>query len=297
MKNSILTFSLALIGLFVFSETQAQKKLTRLAPTETYPDDTYLKSTSKKRAMIVVAHDDDSGAFSGTIAQLNAAGWEIIHICLQGEDESRRARHREAIKLIADRAEFIPLAHDELRNDIDSVKYGYLPIPKSKFGEIFNLEPVREYLTESINKFDPSAIFTLDDDLGGYGHPEHVMISMMVRELAETGVINPDRIYQCTYTPHMEEQIVEIRLGNKLKKWGYPDTYKIAKETYQVDGMPEPTVQINIQSEAEAKMNHLRGYGEPEKKNLRKFIPYFEDYSAEKYFAVFDREFFRVLEF
>lgn len=297
MKSKIITLSLALVGLFVFTESQAQKKLTRLAPTETYPDDTYLQSATKKRAMIVVAHDDDSGAFSGTIAQLNAAGWEIVHVCLQGDDEARRTRHREAVKLIADRAEFIPISHAELRNDADTVQYAYRPIPKSRFDEVFNADLVRDYLTKTINEFDPSVIFSLDDDLGGYGHPDHVFISGMVRDLAESGVIHPDRIYQATYTPYMAEQILEVRLGAMLKKWGYPDTYEIAKVVYQVDGMPEPNVQINIQSQAEAKMNHLRGYAEAERKNLRKFIPYFEDYSAEKYFAVFDREFFRVLEF
>jgi hypothetical protein len=61
--------------------------------------------------------------------------------------------------------------------------------------------------------------------------------------------------------------------------------------------VPVNTVQINIQSITEAKMNHLRSCAEAERKNLRKFIPYFEDYSAEMYFGVFDRNFFRVVEF
>lgn len=60
--------------------------------------------------------------------------------------------------------------------------------------------------------------------------------------------------------------------------------------------MPEPTVQINITSEAQAKMNYLKSYNKRERKTMGFFIPAFEFYSAEEYFNIFDREFYRVIK-
>ena len=94
----------------------------------------------------------------------------------------------------------------------------------------------------------------------------------------------------------MEYEIVDTWLKAKLEKWNFPHTSSIANELYQIDGMPEPDVQIDIQEMGEIKMNYLRAYPENVKKNLRKFIPYYEEFDAETYFRIFDREFFRVFD-
>jgi hypothetical protein len=81
-----------------------------------------------------------------------------------------------------------------------------------------------------------------------------------------------------------------------MKSWGFPgDEWEVAKKIYMVEGMPEPTVQINITSEAQLKMDYLRSYNKREREVLGFFIPEFEEYTAEEYFTVFDREFFRVI--
>jgi hypothetical protein len=94
----------------------------------------------------------------------------------------------------------------------------------------------------------------------------------------------------------MEEEIVDKWLKAKMEKWGYPHASTIANKLYGIDGMPEPTVQIAIRPYSEIKMAYLRGYTEEVKRNLRKFIPYYEEFDAETYFSIFDREFFRVLK-
>jgi hypothetical protein len=42
-------------------------------------------------------------------------------------------------------------------------------------------------------------------------------------------------------------------------------------------------------------MNYLLAYDEDVRKNIRKFIPYYEAFDAPSYFKIFDREFFRVI--
>jgi hypothetical protein len=133
--------------------------------------------------------------------------------------------------------------------------------------------------------------------MGGYGHPEHIFISQLVVDLFKSKAIIVNRIYQSVFTDHMEKEIVEVWLGNKMKNSGYPNPTALAKQLYGLpQGMPEPTTQINIKSSGDKKMEYLVAYKEDVRKNLRKFIPYFEDFDAATYFSIFDREFFRVIE-
>ena len=87
------------------------------------------------------------------------------------------------------------------------------------------------------------------------------------------------------------------RQAKRMKEWGFPeDEWENAKKTYQVDGQPEPTTQINIQNQAQHKMNYLKSYNKREREIMGFYIPAFEDYKAEEYFKIFDREFFRVIK-
>lgn len=270
------------------------KDLQKLAATEKYPDDNFLDTVSNKRALIIVAHDDDDCAISGTSSKLKAAGWKIIELSLKTTplDKNRTTHPAE---IICQGNELI-LSDGDYRNGLDSTQYPYIPFPKENFKKVFKTEKVAFALIKKINDFNPSVIFTLDNEIGGYGHPDHVFISQLVLDLAKKDSIHPLRIYQSVYTNHMEMEINVKMNGERMKKYGFPDPYQLGKEIYKVDGMPEPTVEINIFDEAENKMKYLRAYSEKAKKNLRKFIPYYEEFDAKTYFKIFDREFFRVIE-
>jgi len=136
----------------------------------------------------------------------------------------------------------------------------------------------------------------LENEIGGYGHPDHVMMSQLVLDLSNSGAIKPNYIYQSVYTRHMMDKIME-RHSMRMMSWGLPgDMWERSKEAYEVDGMPEPTVQLNIEKEAEEKMNYLNSYNERERKTIGFFIPAFFEYKAKPYFKVFNREFYRVIE-
>lgn len=272
-----------------------KEEVKQYAATEVYPEDSLLNSIKQKRAVIVLAHDDDMCAMSGTAAKLNSNGWEIGVISLS-KTEARNQAQIKACRNILDTVMFVKLSHDELRNDLNVVENPYEALPKSKFSEVFNMPLIEQKYIELINLMKPSVVFTLDNKIGGYGHPEHVMVSQMVIDLAKRGIITPSYIYQSVYTDHMENSIMK-RHSHRMKSWGFPgDGWENAKNTYMVDGMPEPTVQINIKQQATVKMDYLKSYNERERKTIGFFIPAFEDYSAEEYFEIFDREFFRVID-
>jgi len=271
-----------------------REEVKQYAATEIYPEDTILQTVKNKRAMIVVAHDDDMCATSGTIALLNKNGWEIAVLSMTKGRERNEAQ-RKACRPILDSVLFVNLTPLQIWKDYAGVEKPYQAFPRDQFEDAFHRERLEKEYIKPILDFKPTVIFTLDNQFGGYGHPEHVLVSQLVLDLAKEGKIDVDHIYQSVFTDHMEETIM-ARHSARMKSWGFPgDDWEKAKEAYQVDGMPEPNVQIKISEVAELKMNYLRSYNEEEKKKINFFLPAFEDYSAEDYFKIFDREFFRII--
>lgn len=275
-----------------------QEPISHYAPTETYPADTILNSlVENKRALVITAHDDDMCMMAGTVSKLNRAGWKIFSLVFSDSDEERNKAHQRATAQILDSVIFIDLKGEAIRYDLDSGVLAYEAIPKSKFATIFNYEGVTKELTKIVNEFSPSVLFTLDNEIGGYGHPGHVFISQLALDLSTKGIINPKYIYQNVMTDHMEKTIIDERHSRRMKSWGFKgDGFLKARRIYKVNGMPKPDVEVNIFSEAEEKMNYLRSYNERERKTIGFFIPAFEQYEALEYFAIFDREFFRVIK-
>ncbi|MEO1654429.1 MAG: PIG-L family deacetylase [Bacteroidota bacterium] len=285
-------FSIGIFLLATCSSKPTVEQLKKFAATESYPKDQFLDKLSQKRALIIVAHDDDDCAMSGTIAQLTQKGWTIKQLSLVSHNNPKTGQN--AAPIICQGNELI-LEDGQYRIGQDTMKAQYLPIPREEIKKQFRTQKVAQALIEKVNDFQPSVIFTLDNEKGGYGHPDHIFISQLVVDLFKSGKLNAQRIYQSVFTDHMEKEIVDTRLKAKMKKWGFPDASSMANALYGIDGMPEPDVQISIRKQAKIKMAYLRAYPKKVKKNLRKFIPYYEDFEAEVYFSIFDRECFRVL--
>ena len=294
MRNKIgcLFGVLCLVAQLGYSQIE---RLRQYAATETYSEDTILQHLPIKRAMIVIAHDDDMCAMAGTVSQLNKQGWEIAVMSFAKTPE-RNAAQIKACSSILDTVVFVNMTEQQYRNDLDGETRPYIAIAKESFKEVFNTAEVEARYSEAIHRFQPSVIFTLDNEMGGYGHPEHVFVSQLVVDLATAGKIAPQYIYQSVFTDHMEQTIMQ-RHALRLKSWGLPDDeWARAKQIYHVEGMPAPNVQFNIRSEAKLKMDYLRSYEKRERKVLGFYIPEFENFPAEKYFEIFDREFFRIIK-
>ncbi|MFM7722529.1 MAG: PIG-L family deacetylase [Bacteroidota bacterium] len=288
-----------LLVLISFSCKNVKEVITPYAPTskEVYPTDTILQAIIDKKAMIVIAHDDDMCAMAGTISKLNKEGWEIEVVSFHKEEERDKAQIR-ACRNILDRVTFFDLDYSLWRIDLNNRDQNelYLPVAREKFDDTFNKKVVSDELTKRVNSFKPTVIFSLDNEIGGYGHPEHVFISQLVLDLAQSKTIAVTYIYQSVYTPDMTESIMS-RHSKRMIEWGFAgDGWEKAKETYKVNGMPQPTTQVYIASEANEKMDYLKSYNEREQKTIGFFIPAFFEYSAGEYFKIFDREFFRVIK-
>ncbi len=290
-KLKMTFFAILTLSIISCSNKPTIEELKIFAATESYPEDSNLDTISNKRALIIVAHDDDDCMMSGTAAKLTANGWTIKQLSF--ELHNMPGENINPAHIICEGSEKI-LEDGIYRPGEDTVKYPYMPIPYEEIKKQFLHEKVANALIAQINEFNPSVLFTLDNIKGGYGHPSHIFLSQLVLDLFNEGKISAQWIYQSVLTKHMEAAIDKV-MTPKMEKWGYPQASPAANELYGIDGMPEADVQINITDQAETKMAYLRAYPESVRKNLRKFLIHYEDFDAKTYFSVWDREFFRVI--
>jgi N-acetylglucosamine malate deacetylase 2 len=296
MKSTMKKVGTAAVGLFAMVVVAHLHYLSTLAATETYPEDAFLEKAKNKKALIVTAHDDDAFALAGTISKLIEEGWEIRQICFASQQGRKRdvAFEEIAKKQGLAGVDFLSVKH---RNDLDSNKTPFMPIAIKNFGLVFNTDLTYNTLAEKIDQFKPEVIFSLDDQIGGYGHPDHVFISRLVidycKKNQQKAGFSVKKIYQAVYPPSMAES---INVKERLHNWSSVNPYLAGKIVYKVDGMPVPSVEINIYDWAKAKKNYMSSFPPQDLKNIKKFAPAFHFYPALIYFRIFDKEYFRVIE-
>jgi LmbE family N-acetylglucosaminyl deacetylase len=268
--------------------------LSRKAPAEIYPDDVYLSSVTQKKAVIIVAHDDDAISASGTISALCQQGWNIKELCfynkvadpkendriLQRQDDTRKVKEIEGLSEFT----YVDLP---FRNITDAKGPQYMPLSEEEFSKQYNKDTLLFYIRKFLDDNQPAVVFALDNQIGGYGHPDHIMVSRLVLEecvrRAKDSLSSVEYVYQPVFTPSMAQRIL-----------GDLPVYKAALAGYGM-GMPLPDVQVNIESVAAKKKAIMEAYT-TEQNSVRRFWPFYNYYPAKVYFSLFNREFFRTIK-
>jgi LmbE family N-acetylglucosaminyl deacetylase len=204
----------------------------------------------------------------------------------KGNDSVRKINLREVADIQGIRdVEFKDFV---LRKEEHLVDNPWLAIPYSTFDSIYHVDVVKQDIASFIERYQPSVIFSLDDSVGGYGHPEHILVSRITRrycaEHAADSAFSVRRIYQAVFDPKMNRKILKDM-----------EAYKAARQVYGFEDTPRPTVQVTITDEASDKKSALLAY-RTEQRTLTKIWPYYTYVPASLYFRIFDREFYRVLE-
>ncbi|MCC6410737.1 MAG: PIG-L family deacetylase [Saprospiraceae bacterium] len=264
--------------------------LHHLASADIYAEDTFLSQTTNKNALIIVAHDDDAISMSGTIAYLTKNGWNVRELCFyQGwkdKDAVRKIDLERAAELLG--MQGVEHYDIELRKNREKIEKPWLPVPVNQFDSLYNKEIAFGHIQDFINKYQPSVIFSLDDMMGGYGHPDHVVISKLVieycREHQRDSNFAVERIYQAVFDPAMNEKILKNM-----------EAFQLAKKVYNYESSPKPDVFISLRGRESIKKKALLTYT-TEQNSLTKIWPYYNLYPAAVYFKIFDKEYYRVLE-
>ena len=265
--------------------------LYTLRPKEKYPQDSYLRNVQNKTALIIVAHDDDAAPFSGTTSLLAANGWNISFMCFytdywrSEENPIRKLEMGEVAKIQGFKN--LELIDFTLRNRLDTVKQPWMPIHYEKFMDNFKTDSLNMYILDAIQRYHPSVIFTLDNVIGAYGHPEHVLVSQSILEVCSLFKDSLDftvkKIYQSVLPASQAKKI----MGNM-------DVYSEGKRIYGCNGIPSADVQINISSYETTKKRVFLAHAS-QHRNLKKFIPYYHYYPGWLYFGIFNKEYFRII--
>lgn len=270
--------------------------LSTLAAKEVYPSSKWLQTAANKTALIIVAHDDDMVGSSGTIAMLCSQGWVIREKCFyqQGglyfkKDSAKNPLRKQALAKVAalQGMQGVDPVDFNFRNDMNT-EQSYMPMPYSDFVRNYKTDTLTAIIAAYVQRYRPSVIFTLDDKMGGYGHPDHVVISQLVKgycRMHKNDSGFPVKyIYQPVFPPSLAANILD-----KMP------VYQQAKKVYAVSGMPLPDVQVNISKYGAAKKEAMLLY-KTEQNSLRKIWPYYHLYPSWLYFKIFDRDFFRIVD-
>ncbi len=263
--------------------------LSTIRGNEVFKEDTFLENEPNKTALIITAHDDDAISCSGTTTALVKKGWKIYFTTFYGNwrKQDNPIRKIEVEKV----AEIQGLAGIDLIDfsiqKTDTVKEPWMPIPYNKFPGYFKIDSLKILISNAIVKYQPSVIFSLDNITGAYGHPEHACVSQCIvdicQEMSERDSVSVRKIYQAVYTKSMNEKIV-----------GDTPVYTAAKKIYNKGGMPSPDVEINIYESAREKKEIMCAF-HSQKRNLKKFWPYYNWYPYSIYFRIFNKEYFRII--
>jgi N-acetylglucosamine malate deacetylase 2 len=260
--------------------------LSGLDGGETFPKDTFLDSVSNKTALIVVAHDDDAIGCAGTITELTKKGWNIHFLAFYGDwrkqDNPLRKQEVEVVSKIQN-LQRIHLVDFSIQK-FDTVKEPWRPIPYSKFPDYLKVDSLRLIIANAIRQHKPSVLFTLDNIIGGYGHPEHVCVSQSAIDACrESGGASVEKIYQAVFPRTLNENVLRNN-----------PAFIAAKKVYNVVGSPDPTVEVDIVNSSSEKKEVMLAYKSQER-NLKKIWPYYKVYPHWIYFRIFDKEHFNVI--
>lgn len=262
-----------------------------LSPNEEYPEDHYLENAKNKTALIVVAHDDDASFFAGTTAKLSKAGWDINFVTFYSkqwrpdEYDIRKDEMRNVAKYLAFDKLWI---HDlRIRYEVDANGKPWMPMEYKHFEHEFNVDSLNQLISSAIHECKPSIILMLDTVMGFYGHNDHTVVGQVTYQAAKAVNENEkvvERIYQYVWPPSYAEKVMG---GNEV--------YEAAKEIYQIDGMPKPSIEIDISDFATEKKKTLQLH-DSQQRNLTKLFWAYSYYPAWMYFGIFDKEYFNVIE-
>jgi LmbE family N-acetylglucosaminyl deacetylase len=270
--------------------------LSTKSAKEKYPADTFYTSAPNKRALIIVAHDDDIVSSTGSLKQWTRAGWKIRQLCfyqqagIYREKDARRNPLRK--KALADVAaiqglEGVDPIDMNFRKDTLQQR-PYMAMPYDSLEHNYLIDSMRSVIASYIELYRPTVIFSLDDSLGGYGHPDHTLVSRLVveycREHKNDSGFSVKRIYQSVFAPSQSEGIMKDM-----------EVYQHAKKLHGINGMPLPDVEFDISEFGNEKKRALQAYT-TEQNSLKQIWPSYRYYPGWLYFRIFDREFYRVIE-
>lgn len=294
MKKIIITiiaFIILIISTLWYFKSQIQDN--SVPQTETL-----IPETLPKKALAIFAHPDDEITIIGTMRLLKQQGVETS-ICYMTRGEAglngsiidvskikeladtslnklKKSLGQRRTKEVDNIAEILELNHHEMFDFPDS---GTSNVP---------MDSLKKVVRALIQKYQPSVLFTLDDKVGLYGHPDHRNISRAVLEVFQENKnkpnFSPKKLYQVTLPKQMIA--FALKMADGFRK-NYPkDPSK---------GLPKADVCVNITPFGTYKRNAMLAHVS-QRPTFDDMQPGFATIPPSIYFRIFDREYFHIIQ-
>ena len=231
-------------------------------------------SGAPRRIMAIWAHPDDEITSAGTLSALARSGADLTLVYLTAGEAARDTGYS--------REELAKVRREEAKAAGALLGASHVEVLDLPDGGLATTDPAaaKAAIAGQIQRFQPGVIVSFDEQIGFYGHPDHVQTGRWVREVVNEGAPSVTRLYQAT----LPKALVSLAL--KL--------VQAFRDNYPADparGLPSATLAFPIAAQARAK-RLLLDVHKSQAKIIADVQPYYDRVPAWLYYRLFDREYF-----
>lgn len=267
--------AIALVGIVTYANFYVNDEDVKVS-TELFP------KNSPKRILAIFAHPDDEIMVAGTFHKLSEDEdvVSVLATFTRGEAGptgglvSQDLLGKERTKELTNISEILDTDHLEIFDYPD--------------GGLTNTDPnkIKDSIRQLIDTYQPTTILTYDDVLGLYGHPDHLLMGKLTKEVVLEEVSKGGSSIKRLYMATLPKPMIDLAL--KLSP-----TFQ---ENYPAEGgLPEPSIAFPMASEAKVKKQVLLAH-KTQWEVVGSVQPYYDKIPSQIYYRIFDREYYHLVD-
>jgi len=241
-----------------------------------------LNISDTTKVLLVFCHADDEIGVAGLVAFLKEKGAEIHlltlgHHPLQKDIETR-------MKELSCAANKLGIKEFEVSGLVTNTWEETL---QNKVIWYDMKDSIKTIIERKIDSYRPNILITWDNEIGGYGHPEHRISAQLTEDLFNENKYNPN---------YSVNTVLKFTLPDKLEKFMVSENpgYKLAKELNGNDGLPDPDYSLDITNYWEIKNSAAQCY-QSKMYTMKRFYLTYDKKNKEKHTKAFSKEYYTVI--
>ncbi len=230
------------------------------------------------KVLVVVPHADDETIAGGLIAHFNKGGATTHLLMLCGHNDIRTEElNCSTENLGIEKWESPGFVNNPWENIVENkIEFWY-----------DQKDSIKSVISRKIHSFQPDYIITYDSEIGGYGHPEHLIAARLTEDIFNENIANPD---------FNTKSIFQITLSKDLVNFSVARApgYEEAKKFHNSNGLPSPDVALDIRPYWKTK-NKAGLCHQSQIKILRRFNIVYDEKYEDQHINAFSHEYYKVV--
>ncbi|MEM1368888.1 MAG: PIG-L family deacetylase [Cyanobacteria bacterium P01_H01_bin.15] len=237
-----------------------------------------------RRALLIFPHPDDEIIAAGTVRSLVEQGAQVSLLCLTEGDQGDTGGLVDAKDLGSTRRAELACSAQILGIDqLDIFQY-----PDHGLAEI-DADELKDLIWRKIEQYQPELVFTYDDAIGLYGHPDHILTSRYVLEVVHTHCKHPNFSVKHLYFATLPQGMIRAALSiSEMFRECYPAN--------PAAGLPTPTLAVRVTRFGSFKKQAMLAH-RTQWRTFDEIQPLCQLLPPALYYRIFDREYFSEVDF